>query len=291
MNEFLPRAQWLTLSIACLIAVKELLKDDKDTESKNYHRSNFSRFAIHSVGSNDDITLNCSIDPKSNYANCDTWTEIDDFTDPNNKKHLELLSWMIFQFGTYVVADNLKQHLLAATHIGQWMNLESLTFLFAVLEQHINAWPHELEFEMTQEAAHPNDKSKRQLYKNLKPKELKMKGKKFYKGHGISSDLGQARHDGILRYFQKVFYDQNEQARRNLDALNLSVEARVHKYCDENKDDTEELDELEEKRAKKRKQARDVDPIAKTIKKSKLEALLNSAGQGDHESNHGIVSV
>ena len=54
-------------------------------------------------------------------------------------------------------------------------------------------------------------------------------GSKFPSGSRISSKEGQARFVGLKTYIQKSYYDETEQATKNLRALNKSIKDLVAK--------------------------------------------------------------
>jgi hypothetical protein len=185
-------------------------------EVPKYRRSDFLRFHAVTRGDNKDITESDNIDILGNYADLANWK---DYETLEAGVALKLMTWCIFHFGPHAVDKSKlpQSRIWAEDKMQSWLSCDDVAFVLLVLEHSINKW---IRLERYEEFA----KKK----KTRKEAEL-TEGSKFPSGSGISSKEGQARFVGLKTYIQKSYYDETEQATKNLRALNKSIKDLVAK--------------------------------------------------------------
>jgi hypothetical protein len=198
---------------------KELIRGGNDKVTvPDYKRSDFLRFDAVTRGDNKDITQSESddTDELENYADFGNWK---DYETLEAGKALKLMTWCIFHFGPHAVDKSKlpQSRIWAEDKMQKWLSCDDVAFVLLVLEHSINKWIRLCKYE---------ELTRRK--KSRKEAEL-TKGSKFPSGSGISSKEGQARFVGLKTYIQKSYYDETEQANKNLQALNKSIKDLVAK--------------------------------------------------------------
>jgi hypothetical protein len=180
----------------------------------NYRRSDFLRFHAVTRGDNKDITASDDVDALGNYADLDNWKDHETLEAGNG---LKLMTWCIFHFGPHAVDKSKlpQSRIWAEDKMQSWLSCDDVAFVLLVLEHCINKWIRLYKWE---------ELTKKK--KTRREAEL-TKGSKFPSGSGISSKEGQARFLGLKTYIQRSYYDDTEQANKNLGALNKSIKDLV----------------------------------------------------------------
>ena len=190
--------------------------DNERVDIPKYRRSDFLRFHAVTRGDNKDITQSDDVDLLANYADFGSWK---DYETLEAGDALKLMTWCIFHFGPHAVDKSKlpQSRIWAEDKMQSWLSCDDVAFVLLVLEHSINKWIRLSDYEIM---------AKR---KKTRKEAEETKGSKFPSGSGISSKEGQARCVGLKTYIQKSYYDETEQATKNLRALNKSIKDLVAK--------------------------------------------------------------